>query len=102
MTPLQAAKTTGSGKTTTLYSAISFLNSTGRKIATVEHPVEYNLPGVKQVQVHKEIGLSLPRALRGILWHDPNVILIGEIRDEEIAEIAVRVAQVGRLAAGRG
>lgn len=97
MTPRQAAKTTGSGKTTTLYTAISFLNSTGRKIITVEDPVEYNLAGVQQVQVHEEIGLTFPRVLRGILRHDPNVILIGEIRDEETAEIAVRAAQVGRL-----
>lgn len=88
---------TGSGKTTTLYTAISSLNSAGRKIITVEDPVEYNLPGVQQVQVHEEIGLSFPRVLRGILRHDPNVILVGEIRDEETAEIAVRAAQVGRL-----
>lgn len=88
---------TGSGKTTTLYTAISYLNSTGRKIITVEDPVEYNLPGVQQVQVHEEIGLTFPRVLRGILRHDSNVILIGEIRDEETAEIAVRAAQVGRL-----
>lgn len=85
------------GKTTTLYTAISHLNSVGRKIVTVEDPVEYNLPGVQQVQVHEEIGLTFPRVLRGILRHDPNVILIGEIRDEETAEIAVRAAQVGRL-----
>ncbi len=88
---------TGSGKTTTLYTALAHLNSTGRKIITVEDPVEYNLPGVQQVQVHEEIGLTFPRVLRGILRHDPNAILIGEIRDEETAEIAVRAAQVGRL-----
>lgn len=88
---------TGSGKTTTLYTAISHLNTVGRKIVTVEDPVEYNLPGIQQVQVHEEIGLTFPRVLRGILRHDPNVILIGEIRDQETAEIAVRAAQVGRL-----
>jgi general secretion pathway protein E len=88
---------TGSGKTTTLYAAISHLNDPRRKIVTVEDPVEYNLPGVQQVQVHDEIGLTFARVLRGILRHDPNVILIGEIRDQETAEIAVRAAQVGRL-----
>ena len=87
----------GSGKTTTLYTAISHLNTVGRKIVTVEDPVEYNLPGIQQVQVHDEIGLSFPHVLRGILRHDPNVILVGEIRDEATAEIAVRAAQVGRL-----
>ena len=88
---------TGSGKTTTLYTAISHLNSPRRKIVTVEDPVEYNIAGVQQVQVHDEIGLSFARVLRGVLRHDPNVILVGEIRDPETAEIAVRAAQVGRL-----
>lgn len=88
---------TGSGKTTTLYTAISHLNSPRRKIVTVEDPVEYNILGVQQVQVHDEIGLSFARVLRGVLRHDPNVILVGEIRDPETAEIAVRAAQVGRL-----
>jgi general secretion pathway protein E len=88
---------TGSGKTTTLYTAIAHLNTTGRKIVTVEDPVEYNLPGVQQVQVQEDIGLTFARVLRGVLRHDPNVILIGEIRDAETAEIAARAAQVGRL-----
>jgi general secretion pathway protein E len=88
---------TGSGKTTTLYTAISHLNSPRRKIVTVEDPVEYNIAGVQQIQVHEEIGLSFARVLRGVLRHDPNVILVGEIRDPETAEIAVRAAQVGRL-----
>jgi type II secretory ATPase GspE/PulE/Tfp pilus assembly ATPase PilB-like protein len=88
---------TGSGKTTTLYTAVAHLNSPRRKIVTVEDPVEYNLRGVQQVQVQEEIGLSFARVLRGVLRHDPNVILIGEIRDAETAEIAVRAAQVGRL-----
>lgn len=88
---------TGSGKTTTLYTAISHLNSPRRKIVTVEDPVEYDIPGVQQVQVHEEIGLTFARVLRGVLRHDPNVILVGEIRDPETAEIAVRAAQVGRL-----
>ncbi len=88
---------TGSGKTTTLYAALSHLNTVGRKIVTVEDPVEYNLPGMVQVQVNEGIGLSFARVLRGILRHDPNVILVGEIRDQETAEIAARAAQVGRM-----
>jgi len=88
---------TGSGKTTTLYTAIAHLNTPGRKIVTVEDPVEYNLPGIQQVQVNETIGLSFARVLRGVLRHDPNVILVGEIRDEETAEIACRAAQVGRM-----
>ncbi len=88
---------TGSGKTTTLYTALAHLNTVGRKIVTVEDPVEYNIPGVQQVQVHDAVGLSFARVLRGILRHDPNVILVGEIRDEETAEIACRAAQVGRM-----
>jgi general secretion pathway protein E len=88
---------TGSGKTTTLYTALSHLNSVSRKIITVEDPIEYDLLGVQQIQVHDEIGLSFARVLRSILRHDPNVILIGEIRDQETAAIAVRAAQVGRM-----
>lgn len=88
---------TGSGKTTTLYAALNHLNTVGRKIVTVEDPVEYNLPGMVQVQVNEGIGLSFARVLRGILRHDPNVILVGEIRDQETAEIACRAAQVGRM-----
>ena len=80
-----------------LCAAVSFLNTQVRKIVTVEDPVEYNLPGVQQIQVHEEIGLTFARVLRSILRHDPNVILVGEIRDEETAEIAIRAAQVGRL-----
>jgi type II secretory ATPase GspE/PulE/Tfp pilus assembly ATPase PilB-like protein len=88
---------TGSGKTTTLYTALAHLNSIRRKIVTVEDPVEYSLPGVQQVQVQDEIGLSFARVLRSILRHDPNVIMVGEIRDAETAEIACRAAQVGRM-----
>ncbi|MDD7973708.1 GspE/PulE family protein [Roseinatronobacter alkalisoli] len=88
---------TGSGKTTTLYTALSYLNTPSRKIVTVEDPVEYNLAGVQQIQVHDEIGLSFARILRGVLRHDPNVIMVGEIRDSDTAEIAIRAAQVGRL-----
>lgn len=88
---------TGSGKTTTLYTALAHLNAPLRKIVTVEDPVEYSLPGVQQVQVQEEIGLTFARVLRSILRHDPNVIMVGEIRDPETAEIACRAAQVGRL-----
>ncbi len=88
---------TGSGKTTTLYTALRHLNSPLSKIVTVEDPVEYELPGIQQVQVHEAIGLSFARVLRSILRHDPNVIMIGEIRDEETAAIACRAAQVGRM-----
>ncbi|TNC71357.1 GspE/PulE family protein [Rubellimicrobium roseum] len=88
---------TGSGKTTTLYTALAHLNSIRRKIVTVEDPVEYGLPGVQQVQVQDEIGLTFARVLRAILRHDPDVVMVGEIRDAETAEIACRAAQVGRM-----
>nr|WP_245218759.1 GspE/PulE family protein [Rubellimicrobium aerolatum] len=88
---------TGSGKTTTLYTALAHLNSIRRKIVTVEDPIEYSLPGVQQVQVQDEIGLSFARVLRAILRHDPDVVMVGEIRDAETAEIACRAAQVGRM-----
>ena len=92
-----AAGPTGSGKTTTLYTALSEMNSISRKIVSVEDPVEYSLPGIAQVQVDPEIDMTFARALRAILRQDPDVILIGEIRDQETAEIAVRAALVGRL-----
>ncbi|WP_175484821.1 GspE/PulE family protein [Jannaschia pohangensis] len=88
---------TGSGKTTTLYTALAELNKSDRKIITVEDPVEYLLKGIVQVQVEPEIDMSFARALRAILRQDPNIVMIGEIRDEETAEIAVRAAQMGRL-----
>ncbi|WP_171181838.1 GspE/PulE family protein [Ruegeria sp. HKCCD8929] len=88
---------TGSGKTTTLYTALTHLNSPRRKIITVEDPVEYQLDGIEQVQVHDEIGLTFANALRSILRQDPNVIMLGEIRDSETAEIACRAALVGRM-----
>ncbi|MES0863752.1 GspE/PulE family protein [Ruegeria sp. SCPT10] len=88
---------TGSGKTTTLYTALSGLNSTDRKIVTVEDPIEYTLPGVNQVQVEPAVDMTFARALRAILRQDPDVIMVGEIRDQETAEIAVRAALVGRL-----
>ncbi len=88
---------TGSGKTTTLYAALQRLNTPGRKIVTVEDPVEYQLPGVTQVQVRPEIGLGFASVLRSVLRHDPDIIMIGEIRDLETAQIAVQAALTGHL-----
>jgi general secretion pathway protein E len=88
---------TGSGKTTTLYTALSKINTDDRKVLTVEDPIEYSLAGVNQVQVEPDIGLTFASALRAILRQDPDVLMIGEIRDQETAEIAVRSALVGRL-----
>ncbi|MDJ0951175.1 MAG: type II secretion system ATPase GspE [Alphaproteobacteria bacterium] len=86
---------TGSGKTTTLYTSLLRLNTGDRKILTVEDPVEYQLEGINQVQVKPKIGLSFANALRSLLRHDPDVIMIGEIRDLETAEIAVQAALTG-------
>jgi general secretion pathway protein E len=88
---------TGSGKTTTLYAILSRLNTTGVKIITVEDPVEYQMDGINQVQVHSKIGLTFANVLRSVLRHDPDVILIGEIRDSETADIAVRSSLTGHL-----
>ena len=88
---------TGSGKTTTLYSALSTVNDPAKNIMTIEDPVEYNLPGVVQCQVSSEGGLTFPSVLRANLRQDPNVIMIGEIRDGETAEIAVKAALTGHL-----
>jgi len=88
---------TGSGKTNTLYSAISQLNQPGVNILTAEDPVEFNLAGINQVQVKDSIGLSFAAALRSFLRQDPNVILVGEIRDQETAAIAVKAALTGHL-----
>ena len=88
---------TGSGKTTTLYAALSEVNTIDRKIITVEDPVEYRLPGINQVQVNEKIDLSFARVLRSTLRQDPDIILVGEIRDEETAQIALRAALTGHL-----
>ncbi|MDF2960948.1 MAG: type secretion system protein [Paenibacillus sp.] len=88
---------TGSGKTTTLYSALSRLNNEDVNIITVEDPVEYQLQGINQVQVNNVTGLTFARGLRSILRQDPNIVMIGEIRDAETAEIAVRAAMTGHL-----
>jgi type IV pilus assembly protein PilB len=88
---------TGSGKTTTLYSALNRLNTTETNIMTAEDPVEFNLSGINQVQTKAEIGLSFAAALRSFLRQDPDVIMVGEIRDFETAEIAVKAALTGHL-----
>ncbi len=88
---------TGSGKTTTLYAALSRINDVQRKIITIEDPIEYHLRGINQIQVAGKAGLSFARGLRSILRHDPDVILVGEIRDIETAEIAVQASLTGHL-----
>jgi general secretion pathway protein E len=88
---------TGSGKTTTLYAAVSEINHGGDKIVTIEDPVEYELPGVLQIPVNEKKGLTFARGLRSILRHDPDKILVGEIRDGETAQIAVQAALTGHL-----
>src|SRR5689334_3863582 len=88
---------TGSGKTSTLYTALNAINDAVRKIITIEDPVEYQLKGVNQIQVSEKAGLTFARGLRSILRHDPDVILIGEIRDQETAQIAVQASLTGHL-----
>jgi type II secretion system protein E len=88
---------TGSGKTTTLYSALNEINDLERKIITIEDPIEYHMRGVNQIQVSEKSGLTFARGLRSILRHDPDVLLIGEIRDAETAQIAVQASLTGHL-----
>ena len=88
---------TGSGKTTTLYAALAEINTTEKKIITVEDPVEYRLPGINQVQVNEKIELSFERVLRSALRQDPDVILVGEMRDQVTAEIGLRAAMTGHM-----
>ncbi len=88
---------TGSGKTNTLYSAIGRINTPEVNIMTVEDPIEFNIPGINQVQVHENIGLTFASVLRSFLRQDPNIILVGEIRDSETAEIAVKASLTGHL-----
>jgi len=88
---------TGSGKTTTLYAVLKYIDSPGRNIVTVEDPVEFQMKGFNQVNIRAEFGLSFPAALRSILRQDPDVILIGEIRDSETLDIAVKAALTGHL-----
>ncbi|MDP8566636.1 GspE/PulE family protein [Methylophilus aquaticus] len=88
---------TGSGKTTTLYSALNELNTPETKVITVEDPVEYRLPGIIQTQVNEKIELDFPRLLRSILRQDPDIVLVGEMRDEETAQTGLRAAMTGHL-----
>ncbi len=88
---------TGSGKTTTLYAVLQYLMQFEKKILTVEDPVEYQIDGISQTQVHSEIGLTFAAGLRSFLRHDPDIIMVGEIRDRETADIAVRAALTGHL-----
>ena len=88
---------TGSGKTNTLYSAIQRLNTPEVNVMTAEDPVEFNLPGINQVQMKEQIGLNFATALRSFLRQDPNIILVGEIRDFETAEVAIKAAMTGHL-----
>ena len=88
---------TGSGKTTTLYSALTQINDAVRKIITIEDPVEYQLKGINQIQVVEKAGMTFARGLRAILRHDPDVVLIGEIRDRETAQIAVQASLTGHM-----
>lgn len=88
---------TGSGKTTTLYAFLKEMNTSDKKIITLEDPIEYQMKGVTQVQVHPKIGLTFANGLRAMLRHDPDVMMVGEIRDLETAEIAIRVSLTGHL-----
>jgi type II secretory ATPase GspE/PulE/Tfp pilus assembly ATPase PilB-like protein len=88
---------TGSGKTTTLYACLSKLNKEDTKIITIEDPIEYELEGVMQIQVRSEIGFTFANALRSILRHDPDIMMVGEVRDLETAELAIRTALTGHL-----
>ncbi len=88
---------TGSGKTTTLYACLSRINSPHRKILTIEEPIEYQLPGIIQMQAEPKIGFTFANALRSMLRHDPDVMMVGEIRDAETAQLAVRTALTGHL-----
>lgn len=88
---------TGSGKTTTLYAMLSELNQMHRNILTIEDPIEYNLPGIGQMQVNNKIGMTFAKGLRAILRQDPDIVMIGEIRDRETAEIAIQASLTGHL-----
>lgn len=88
---------TGSGKTTTLYATMHLLNETSRNITTIEDPIEYTLEGINQVQLKEAIGLDFSAAMRTFLRQDPNIIMVGEIRDKDTAEMAIRASLVGRL-----
>ncbi|MBU0744160.1 MAG: GspE/PulE family protein, partial [Gammaproteobacteria bacterium] len=86
-----------SGKTTTLYTCLNKINSAERKIITIEDPIEYQLAGITQIQIHPKINLTFANGLRSILRHDPDIMMVGEIRDLETAELAIRTALTGHL-----
>lgn len=88
---------TGSGKTVSLYTGINILNTSERNISTAEDPIEINLPGINQTQINTRVGLDFPTAMRAFLRQDPDVLMVGEIRDLDTAEIAVKAAQTGHL-----
>src|SRR5207253_10423620 len=88
---------TGSGKTSTLYACLNYINKPDRKIITVEEPIEYQMNGINQVQVNADVGMTFPTALRSILRQAPNIIMIGEIRDLETANIAINSSLTGHL-----
>src|SRR6202007_629059 len=88
---------TGSGKTTTLYSVLAQMNAPDTKIITVEDPVEYRLPGISQVQVHEKIGLTFGTVLRSTLRQDPDIVLVGEMRDRDTVETGLRAAMTGHM-----
>ena len=88
---------TGSGKTTTLYAALNLLNNTEKNILTVEDPIEYSIEGIGQTQINPKVGLTFSQGLRAILRQDPDIVLIGEIRDLETAEIAIQASLTGHL-----
>ncbi|MBE8190464.1 MAG: type II/IV secretion system protein, partial [Candidatus Thioglobus sp.] len=88
---------TGSGKTTTLYAALSILNKTKRNIMTVEDPIEYHIDGINQTQINSKINMTFAKGLRAILRQDPDVVMVGEIRDNETAKIAIQASLTGHL-----
>ena len=88
---------TGSGKTTTLYACLNKVKSSKNKIITIEDPIEYELEGISQIQVMPEIGLTFSRGLKSVLRHDPDIMMVGEVRDSETAELAIRIALTGHL-----
>ena len=94
---LLVAGPVGAGKTTTLYSCLTRVNDPGRNVMTIEDPIEYHLPGANQTQTDPQVGFTFAAGLRGILRQDPNVLMIGEIRDEETANIGIRAALTGVL-----
>ena len=88
---------TGSGKTTTLYAALSKISNPGINIITLEDPVEYNIEGINQIQINSKVGFTFANGLGSILRHDPNIIMVGEIRDKETAEMAIQASLTGHL-----